>query len=178
MSRIPTAAKWGARITILLMVLSILTPIAVWSFLPLFLDVNQPFAYFAWLPAAMHPLTPLQRLLGFLLDCAPTVFVALIWYQATRLFRSYQALFLFTVENARRLHRIGWFLLIERLILIPYHMLMSLLFTWNNPPGHHVLQVSIDAIDVMLILTACLIILISWVMREGAKIAEENESFV
>jgi hypothetical protein len=47
--------------------------------------------------------------------------------------------------------------------------------TWQNPPGHRAATLSLSSIDIATLLTAILIILISWIMAEGCRLREEQQ---
>ena len=54
---------------------------------------------------------------------------------------------------------------------------MSAALTWGNPRGSHerMAAISFSGTNVAILLTALLIILISWIMAEGHKLAEDQK---
>jgi hypothetical protein len=47
--------------------------------------------------------------------------------------------------------------------------------TWKNGPGERILAMSFSSNNIVVILIACIVILISWIMAEGHKLQEEHE---
>ena len=58
------------------------------------------------------------------------------------------------------------------------HPLGSLILTYDNLVGSRHLSVSMSSNTYTLILTGGLLIVIGWVMREAARISDENRQFV
>ncbi len=52
--------------------------------------------------------------------------------------------------------------------------LISLCLSMANPPGHRVIALTFDAVSIAILITGSIVILISWIMLEGAKLEEEQ----
>ena len=51
---------------------------------------------------------------------------------------------------------------------------MSLLITSQNAPGSHKIAFTISGMDVSMILMSVIIIVVSWIMREGVELEQEQ----
>ncbi len=127
----------------------------------------------------LHPLSLKTRLLGFLanlmLDGSITL---LILYFLIQLFNLYKQGIIFTLQNVNYIKYIGYALITGQCLAPVLEGLMGLILTWNNPPGHRFASMTVNGTDAGIILTACLIILISWIMGEACKIREELDHIV
>ncbi|EKD70101.1 MAG: hypothetical protein ACD_46C00636G0004 [uncultured bacterium] len=71
---------------------------------------------------------------------------------------------------------IGYTLLIGQFIINPvYEAILSAMLTWHNPQGERMAMISFTGTNLGIVLTALLIILISWIMAEGYKINEDRK---
>jgi hypothetical protein len=66
-------------------------------------------------------------------------------------------------------------MLVGQVVNIIYEALISFALTFHNPAGHRVVVAGFDNLDVYNILTATMIIVISWIMAEGCRLQEENQ---
>ncbi|MEZ5713802.1 MAG: DUF2975 domain-containing protein [Paracoccaceae bacterium] len=99
-------------------------------------------------------------------------------WQAQALFALYRGGETLSPAPARRIGRIGWGLLAAAGLGLAVRPAVAVALTAANPPGTRLLAVSFGSGDVGLGLAAGLMIVIGWVMREAAAVAEENRSFV
>jgi hypothetical protein len=81
-------------------------------------------------------------------------------------------------ESARQLGNIGWFLFASAEVAILTRTLVVLALTWNNPPGQRQLAISISLNDFMLLLFGLFVLAFAQVIKEAARIADENRGFV
>lgn len=126
----------------------------------------------------MHALTPENKLMGFLIDCVPTALEMLILYFLIKLFRLYERGEIFTSQNVKYIRNIGYTLLVKVLINPFYQIAISLAMTINNPHGQRTAFASFGSTDIAIIITALLIILVSWIMAEGCKLREEQNYII
>lgn len=123
----------------------------------------------------MHPISTTTKLLGFIIDLIPSTVNLCIFYFLIHLFKLFEKANIFSMDNVIYIKRIGYAILIGQLINPVYQLLISANLTWHNPPGHRMMSISLSGTNIGLILTALLIILISWIMAEGYKLKEEQE---
>lgn len=125
--------------------------------------------------AALNPLT---KLLGFLVSCIPLSIDMLMFYFLIQLFKLYERGEIFTSNNVKYLRNIGYAMLASQLVQPIYQALVTFVLTMNNPKGHRLISIGFGSTDIMLLLTASIIILISWVMAEGYKLNDEQKYIV
>ncbi|MFH1653229.1 MAG: DUF2975 domain-containing protein [Pseudomonadota bacterium] len=126
----------------------------------------------------LAPLTPLTRMLAFLVDMIPSGINMIMLYFLVKLFDLYFQGLIFTSENVRRVRQIGITLLIGQVLFPVYDGLMSLVLTMNNPVGERLLRITISHVEIVLFVIAFVIILVSWIMDEARKLNEEQALIV
>lgn len=122
----------------------------------------------------LHEISLQEKLLGFLISLIPVSIELFIVFFLIKLFKRYEQGEIFSFENVKTIKNIGYSLLISQLLNPIYEGLMSLLLTWHNPPGHRIAVISFGTVNLMTIITALLVILISWIMAEAFKLQEEQ----
>ncbi len=120
-------------------------------------------------------ITPGIKAMGFLLDMGLVLPNMLLLYFLIRLFNHYQRQQIFSLENVRLIRNVGWTLIVWQLLTPIHEALLSLVLTWHNAPGQHVLEASFGSNNIAVILIALIVILISWVMAVGLKLQEEQD---
>ena len=123
----------------------------------------------------MTALSPLTRLYAFLVDLIPLIILEFLFYSLIRLFKLYEQGDIFSTRNVVCIKNIGASLLIFQIIQVICNGLLSMVLTWNNPPGFRVITVTLSGLNVSMMLMALLIILISWVMMEGCRLRNEQQ---
>lgn len=123
-------------------------------------------------------ITPIKRI-GLLVLMAFPVAVMLygIWH-ARRLFMSYEKGEIFTGRTAGHIRLVGLAMVISTALSVAVHTAGSVLLTYDNPPGSRALVVSLSGDTYSLLLAGGLLIVIGWVMREAARLSEENSQFI
>jgi hypothetical protein len=99
-------------------------------------------------------------------------------WQLKRLFESYARGEVFTAAAARRLRRCGYALIITGAESPFGSLLLSAALSLDLPPGRGSLVVTISSNDLLLALIGGVVLVISQVMVEAARIAEDNAGFV
>lgn len=123
-------------------------------------------------------ITPVKRV-GLLVLMAFPVAVMLygIWH-ARQLFMSYEKGEIFTSQAAGHIRLVGLAMVISTVLSVAFHTLGSVLLTYDNMEGSRALVVSLSGNTYWLLLAGGLLIVIGWVMREAARLSEENSQFV
>lgn len=114
------------------------------------------------------------KIYSFLINMVPIAIYMTILYFLTRLFRLYQNNQIFSSENVTCIRRIGWMMLLNQLIMPLYTMMLTFTVTYDFPVGFRFIYVGFSVQNVLALLVALLIILVSWVMDEGHRLYEEN----
>ncbi len=123
-------------------------------------------------------ITPLKRV-GLLALMAFPLAVTLygLWH-ARLLFTSYEKGEVFTGRAAGHIRLVGLAMLINAILSPVVHTLGSILLTYDNMAGSRAIAISLSSDTYSLLLTGGLLIVIGWVMREAARLSEENRQFV
>jgi hypothetical protein len=153
--------------TIVLLVMPIIL-IATWI---------NPMPGFNFLPDGtnLNDILVSTKFYGFLVSCLPIGLDMAILYSLIRLFKLYERGEVFSLNNAKCIRLTGW-LLLARVIVDPfYQVLITLVASWHNPPGHRYIAISTNSVSFILLLTALSVLLISWVMVEAAKLKETQD---
>jgi len=124
------------------------------------------------------PLTINTRIAGFFVSLLPLIFQLLVLYSLIKLFQLYEELKFFTLDNVRYIRNAGYALLLHQITLPLSYFVMGFVLTSINPPGLHYAMIELTDKNFMGILTALIIILISWIMAEGCKMQIEHEFII
>lgn len=134
--------------------------------------------FLSYIPGGLNILYPLSaqtKILGFAVSLIPLSINLIIIYLLISLFKQFSNNEIFTINNVRTIKRIGYALLIGQLLSPIHQALLSAVLTWSNPPGMRTISVSFVGTNIGIILTAVLLILISWIFAQGAEIQEEQQ---
>jgi hypothetical protein len=154
--------------------------ILAWLNAPTPIDISGNLGFFvSVVPKGIEILSPLStttKLYGFAVSSVPVIIIEFMLYFLMRLFKLYERAEIFSLANVNYLKKIGYALLITQLSRIVCNGFLSMILTWHNPPhGKRVLVLTIATVEITAILTAFLVILISWIMAEGCRLREEQQ---
>lgn len=90
------------------------------------------------------------------------------------LFRHYECGDIFSVDNAKAYQKLGYCVFYWVGGSIIYGAVMSVILSFNNPPGERMLTISFVGMDFLTLVFGVIILIISWVMKEGYMLADEN----
>ena len=144
-----------------------------WIFAPQHFPYNFSINFIPNGTEILHPITGADSLWGFLIGLLPTIIEMIIIYFLIKLFKLYEQGEIFTLSNVEYLKKIGICMLINQGIGFIYDALITFVLTMHNPPGHRVASFTFSNHDACNVVTAIMIIVISWVMAEGCKLKEE-----
>lgn len=122
----------------------------------------------------MHRLTALTKLYGFLTCLIPLSVTLYVLYTLISLFKQYEKGIIFSFGTVRCYRQVGYGLLVGQLLAPVYQLLLSLVLTWHNPPGYRNMTMVFTGVNIGVLLIALMIIFLSWIMKEGLKIKEEQ----
>lgn len=125
--------------------------------------------------AILHVLSYKEKMAGGLVSAIPLVIQMFILYSLINLFKLYEKGEIFSIKHVKAIRNIGFALLLGQLIEPFYQFVMGIVLTINNPPHHHFAAITLDQTNIGILLTALLVILISWIMAEGCKLREEQQ---
>lgn len=177
--------KQSRRVRMLLQSLFVLTPIMVCYF---WLTVETPYdfisatgifyltydiGYFTMLPLAMT--TRIVAAFTSLLMSSILMYALMV---LIRLFRNYERGEIFSLENAMSYQKLGYSLFYWVLGSVIYGSLMSVILSFNNPPGERIFEISFVGMDFLTLILGIIILIISWVMKEGYILADEHSQTI
>lgn len=84
----------------------------------------------------------------------------------------------FSESSARHLHIFGMTLFISALLKPVLSAALSVILTMGNPPGQKTLCIEFGSREISMVFIAGTILAITWILREGQKLATENAEFV
>lgn len=123
-------------------------------------------------------LLPGHRVRVALLGALPTLALLYVLGQMVGLFQRYAGGETLTDDCARHILHIGGGLLVAVALEMVCHPLQIMAASFANPPGERVLAITVEGGDLGQVLAGGLMIVIGWTVREAARVAEENRSFV
>lgn len=123
----------------------------------------------------LHTLSPMEKLAGFSIGLIPLAINLFVLYFLIRLFQLYEKCEIFSLKNVRYIKYIGYTLFIGQIINPIYEALLTATLTWHNPAGARMAMISFSGTNMAILLTALLIILISWIMAEGHQLSEDQK---
>lgn len=124
------------------------------------------------------PVTPGIRLMAAA-ALLPSVAMTLFGLQQLwKLFDGYARGQVFTDLAALRLRRLGIVLMLLCLLKPFTGAAMSVILSWHNPPGQRMLTLGLSGDDYVSLLSGAVLLAIASVMREAARLAQENAEFV
>lgn len=125
--------------------------------------------------ALLHTITRGEKIIGCLVSAIPLAVNMFVVYSLIKLFNLYEKGEIFTINHVTYLRNIGYALLAGQIIQPFYQFAMGIVLTLNNPPHYRYASISLDQTNIGILLTALLVILISWIMMEGCQLREEQQ---
>ncbi len=137
---------------------------------------------FNHLPAGLIALpVPINRelsfvtlMLAYLVSLLPVSVAMFGVVTLIKLFRLYEHAIVFSAENVKHLHRLGYSLILWVISGMIFTTLISVVLTSGNPPGQRMIVAQFVLADFSMLIIGAIVVLISWVMDEGRKLAEEQ----
>ena len=114
------------------------------------------------------------RVVGAIVSCIPLAFFMVKTLFLVKLFNLYQKGIIFSFENVRNIRRVGWTMLLWEIVKPFYQVLLTFVISSNNPPGHRFVAISLNNVDISTTIIAVIIIVVSWIMREGVRLEQQQ----
>ncbi len=99
-------------------------------------------------------------------------------YQLRKLFINFTAREYFTQPNLECMYRFSLILFVSATLKLFDTAVMSVVLTWNNPPGERALSITFSSTQFWSLFIAATFLAITWSFREGVELAKENAEFV
>ena len=113
----------------------------------------------------------MTKFLNSLLPLAAEVFAIVT---IMRLLKLYREGIIFSAAHVLLFKRLGQALICYGITGILHTTGLGLVMTMNNPPGQRMLTLGMGSDDISLFVVAAVVLMLSWVMDEGRKQAEEQ----
>jgi len=126
-----------------------------------------------YMPA--FPLPWSSRLLGLAASMIPLGIGMLSLWWLIRLFSCFTIGEIFTENTVKYIRRLGWTMVAGVAAAPIYEALLTIVLTIHNPPGKRLVSISFESADLEELITAGVIILVSWIMEEGRKLRKADE---
>jgi hypothetical protein len=173
-SEIAQLAKWLSRISIIVIVLSLLGYAYVWT--------NTKFAYQVVsqnaFPDLPEQLTHWQNILLFIFGAVPSLMFAAVLWHAKQFFDLYASGQIFPETGGEKLKSIGRYCLWLAIVNPVVRMIALLIMTCLNPPGQKILVISFSSTDGFLFVFSGMLFMIGYILSESNRIVEENKLIV
>lgn len=174
-ARIERIALWMRRIIPVTAISAVLGTVALWLN-PAWILATMPGQI--GIPAASLALSPAAQLGGFLISALPLTILVVSLVQTQALFGRFAQGEVFSSGNAGRLRHVALCVVALALARPLVRTLLGLILTAGNPPGQRLFAITVSSDDVFIGLAGVLLLAVAWVMVEGARLADENASFV
>jgi uncharacterized membrane protein len=170
--RLSRAMQWVTTIGIVLIVAGMGLAVAIpqWSRNLLLARLGET--------GARLPLTPTDQLIAGLIIAVPVgVMVWGLWH-VRALFRDFAGGRVFTGSAAHHLQRFGVSVLAQGPLGPLTATALALALSFGNPPGQRYLVLTLSINDYFAVIIGGVLVAVAAVMREAARLADENASFV
>ena len=126
----------------------------------------------------IHDLSDMARFMGFIVSLLPNAVIIYGIVKLRRLFSLYEKGMIFSKDNVGCFRGMGWALIVLVVAGTVSSTLLSVVLTFANPPGQRMFTVGIGSGDFTTLVLGLAVLLVSWAMDEGRRIAEEQEQFI
>ena len=126
----------------------------------------------------LGPLTPSTRVAFVLWDIPSLAIILTVLFRLWQLFGEYLHSRIFSARALTSLRGFARWTLVAAFWSPVYRAVLSVIVTWQNGPGKRELTIDLSSDDYLMVLVGVVILAISSVMAEAARIAEDNEGFV
>jgi hypothetical protein len=126
----------------------------------------------------LAPLTPRTRAMYVLWDIPSLAVILMALLRLWQLFGEYLQSRVFSARALASLRSFARWMLAAAFLSPVYRAGLSVIVSWQNGPGRRELTVNLSSDDYLMLLLGVVLLAISSVMAEAARIAEDNEGFV
>jgi len=126
----------------------------------------------------LGPLRPSTRVMVVLWDIPSLAVILMALLRLWQLFGEYLQSRIFSARALASLHGFARWVLAAAFLSPVYRAGLSVIVSWQNGPGRRELTINLSSDDYLMVLLGVVLLAISGVMAEAARIAEDNEGFV
>lgn len=116
-----------------------------------------------------------HRMLILLVQGIPLSITAMICFRLAQLFKLYEKGDLFENSNIQLIKNIGILMIVGELLQFIYQPLMSLVLTITNPVGERYISMSFDSSNISTLLTGCIILTASLIVKEANQLKSDAQ---
>lgn len=106
------------------------------------------------------------RYMAFIVSLFPAGVIMYGIHHTIYLFKNFEKGIFHSTVNAKRLRRIGFTLLSMIFVSVFYDVMLSLVMTFHNPPGHHEVAVTLGMNDLVTLISSFLLLTLATIMFE------------
>jgi len=134
-----------------------------------------PVGFTTGLPVVVNQTLPLKTLLlAFSASLIPVSVAIYGMINLQKLFKLYEKAIVFSEQNVKCFRHLGYALIYWVFANLVFTLLISIILTVNNSPGERMIVAQFGIPDIGTLIIGAVIILVSWVMAEAAKLEDEQ----
>lgn len=147
------------------------TPYDIYNLIGLIPPINH-------IALLLEPITPTTRALAFTASLIPLGIIMLGLHLLIALFKNYEKGEVFSFKNSKTYQRLGYCLLFWVFANMLYGALLSVILSSNGGQDNRALILTLTGPDFLPLILASVIIMISQIMTEGQKIADDHKQTI
>ncbi|STX29044.1 Protein of uncharacterised function (DUF2975) [Legionella beliardensis] len=117
----------------------------------------------------------LHRLMILAVQLLPLSITVSICYKLANLFKLYEKGELFAESTIKLIRSISIYMILGEVIQLIYQPLITASLTFNNPPGQRIASITLGSTNVSTLITACIILVASWIIKEANQLKVEAQ---
>lgn len=126
-------------------------------------------------PECLNTLSANLQIIGFISSLLPLSALIYGIIHIKKLFSFYKEGIIFSLEQVILFKKISKALALWIVFSIIYESIKSIIFSWDNPVGEHVLEIGFNGNQIGILVISIVILVIAWIMDEGRILNEENK---
>ena len=174
-TELPRLARWCELIALAACVIVLVGPIALWLN-PTWIE--RSIVNHIGLPADGYVISPRTQFYGALVALAPGLVLVYGLCGMLPVFRGFRSNRLFTADTASAVRRLGAALITLAVLDPIIRAAFSLILTLDRPGMRPSIALGVDTTAIIYLAIGSTLIALGAVMREAARIADENQSFI
>lgn len=119
--------------------------------------------------------TLLHKTIIFFVQLLPLSITVLICHKLAELFNLYEKGVLFEIENIKIIKQISLLMIAGELLQLIYQPLITAALSFNNPAGERFASISFGSTNAGTLLTAFIILIASWIVKEAHQLNKEAQ---
>ncbi|MCP0914910.1 MULTISPECIES: DUF2975 domain-containing protein [Legionella] len=117
----------------------------------------------------------IHRFIILMIQLLPLSITVLICNKLAKLFGLYERGELFEEENIKLIRAIGIYMILGELVQLIYQPMLTAALSFNNQTGERVISVTLGTTNIATLLTACIILVASWIIKEANQLKTDSQ---